>query len=271
MSFFKNIHFLSKMTMRNLITLPKKRRNCSKDPLKKNSILWLGHATVLININGITVLTDPLLCNYLGYMKRQVSLPVNISDFHVDYILLSHGHSDHIHFSSIRKVNRDAAVLAPAVYDNILKHMGFKNTHKIFPGETYKDNNIEINCYKAVHDGRRYYLGSHYTSNSYLITSGNKSVFFAGDTAYTENFKGIKSDLALMPVGCYTPKRFSVMHCSPSESFKMFKQMDSRIMVPIHYRTFIISLDDENYTLSTLNKINDGSINIIDIGQVVDF
>lgn len=271
MSFFKNIGFLSQMTFRNLCAIPKKRRDCHSDTLEINSALWLGHATVLLNINGITILTDPVLCNYLGYMKRLVKVPINITDYHVDYILLSHGHTDHIHFPSLRKVNKDAVVIVPTVYKRLVKHLGFKNVYKISPGETFEDDNLKIESIEAIHDGRRFYIGNFTESNSYLIKCKDKTVFYAGDTAYTENFNNIKSDIALMPVGCYTPERFSVMHCSPEESFKMFKKMDSPVMLPIHYRTFIISLDNEKRTLEKLKELNDGSIKIADIGQRVNF
>ena len=271
MSFFKNIIFLSRMTFRNLCTVPKQRRNCHTDSLEVNSALWLGHATVLLNINGTTILTDPILCGYLGYMKRVVKIPVDISKYHVDYILLSHGHTDHIHFPSLRKINKDAIVIVPTIYKRFLNHIGFNNVYKLSPGEVFEDDNIRIESLEAIHDGRRFYIGKFTESNAYLIKCNNKTVFYAGDTAYTENFNDIKSDIALMPVGCYTPERFSVMHCSPEESFKMFKKMKSSIMLPIHYRTFIISLDDEERTMKKLQELNDGSINIADIGQRVNF
>lgn len=271
MAFFSNIKFLYKLTKRNISYYNKPRENCLYDTLSTDSVVWLGHATVLININGKVILTDPVFSNYLGYMKRLVKLPIDIKDIHVDYVLLSHGHTDHIHFPSLKKINKDAIVLTPRGYKHTLSLLGFKNVNTILAGNTFTDDDIKITTFKAIHDGRRYYVGNNFDSNSYLIEVNNKKVFYAGDTAYTDSFTGIESDLALMPVGCYKPERFSVMHCSPEESFKMFKEMNSKIMLPIHYKTFILSLEESTDTYERLTKLNDGSIEIIDIGQRFNF
>ena len=70
-----------------------------------------------------------------------------------------------------------------------------------------------------------------------------------------------------MPVGCYKPDRFSHMHCTPKESYDMFCKMECNAMIPIHYKTFKISLEDFDETDSTLKEINDEKIKILDIGQ----
>lgn len=271
MAFFSNINFLYKLTKKNISYYKKPRENCLYDTLSKDSIIWLGHATVLINVNNKIILTDPVFCNYLGYMKRLVKLPIDIKNLHIDYVLLSHGHTDHIHLPSLKKINKDAVVLTPKGYKHVLSLLGFKNIHRVLAGDVFSDEYIKITTLKAEHDGRRYYVGNNYASNSYLIEANNKKIFYAGDTAYTEEFNNLESDLALMPVGCYIPERFSVMHCSPEESFKMFKQMNSKIMLPIHYKTFILSLEDSKDTYNRLDKLNDGSIKVIDIGQRFNF
>ena len=79
------------------------------------------------------------------------------------------------------------------------------------------------------------------------------------------------ADIAIMPVGCYKPDEYQEMHCSPEQSFKMFKMTKSKFMIPIHYKTYILAQDDDEVTCDTLERINDGSIKIIDIGQTVKF
>ncbi len=74
-----------------------------------------------------------------------------------------------------------------------------------------------------------------------------------------------------MPVGCYMPERFSHMHCTPLESYEMFKMMNSKVMIPIHYKTFIISLEDFNDTEIILKNLKDDNIKIIDIGETFIF
>ncbi len=70
-----------------------------------------------------------------------------------------------------------------------------------------------------------------------------------------------------MPVGCYKPDRFSYMHCTPEQSYETFKMMNCPAMIPIHYKTFKISLEDFEETEQTLLSLNDDSIKIIDIGE----
>ena len=178
---------------------------------------------------------------------------------------------DHLHFPSLMKLNKSAIVIAPKGYKKLLKLIGFKNVVILHPGDVYEDSFIKITAFEANHDGRRFYFGIDDESISYLIEREDKSVFFAGDTALTENFKGIQCDIALMPVGCYKPDRFSYMHCTPEQSYEMFKMMNSPIMIPIHYKTFRISLENFNETEEILLNLNDNSIKLLDVGETFSF
>lgn len=240
-------------------------------PVVTNSVHWVGHATVVINMNGKIIVTDPVTTINLGQIRRLVKPSLRLADFNIDYILLSHGHMDHMNYTTLMKINKSATIIAPKNLKLSLKILGFKSIIFLNHDETYNDIHINIKALKANHDGRRYPWGAKAYSNSYLIQNNFKKVFFAGDTAYTDDYKNLMADVAIMPVGCYKPDEFQEMHCSPEQSFKMFKMTNSKFMIPIHYKTYILAQDEDEVTCDTLNALNDGSIKIIEIGETVKF
>ena len=271
MNFFSNINFLFKLTLNNIKQYFKKNEPVKSDEILTDSLNWFGHATAVINLSDKLIITDPVFSTLLGYFKRVTDKPKYIKDLKFDYIILSHGHMDHLNFPSLISLNKDAILIVPKGYKTLLSLLGFKNIFVLHPGDVYEDDDIKITAYEANHDGRRFYFGIDDESLSFLIERNNKSVFFAGDTALTNNFNSISCDVALMPVGCYKPDRFSYMHCTPEQSYQMFKAMRCPVMIPIHYKTFIISLEDFDETHNTLVKLNDGDIKIIDIGETYSF
>lgn len=267
MNILKNIVFLSNLIYNNIKEYFNKRESVSSDPICENSINWYGHATVIINLNNKTIITDPVLGNKIGFFKRVAEKPYDASKIKFDYILLSHGHMDHLDFPSLMKLNKYATIIVPKGYNKIMKILGFKKVVTLRHNGVYEDENIKISSFEANHDGRRFYLGIDDESHSYLIEGADKKIFFAGDTAYTTNYKGIECDVAIMPVGCYKPDRFTHMHCTPEESYEMFKMLSADAMIPIHYKTFKISLEDFDDTYSRLKNFNDPKLKIINIGE----
>lgn len=263
--------YMYKLHHRNFKTYFKPILTPICEPIVTNSIHWVGHATVVINLDNKIIVTDPVTSINLGQIRRLVKPSLSLASFNIDYIILSHGHMDHMNYTTLMKLNKNAVIIAPKNLTIPLKILRFKNIILLNHDETYNDTHIKVTALKANHDGRRYPWGTKAFSNSYIIERSFKKVFFAGDTAYTDLYDNIMADVAIMPVGCYKPDEFQEMHCSPQQSFKMFKMTKSKFMIPIHYKTYILAQDEDEVTCDTLNRINDGSIKIIDIGETVTF
>ncbi|SHK07812.1 L-ascorbate metabolism protein UlaG, beta-lactamase superfamily [Hathewaya proteolytica DSM 3090] len=266
--FIKIWGYMYHLHRRNFKVYPKRRLLPNSDNITNNSIHWVGHATAIINLDNKIIVTDPVTSLHLAQMKRLVLPSVDLRTLKIDYILISHGHMDHLDKGTMKKLDKNTKVICPKQFEKLLMSWGFRNIQPMLPGDEYHtDDGLVFKTYEANHDGKRYGFGKYSISNSYLIKGTEKSVFFAGDTAYTHNFDNIKSDVALMPVGCYKPVEYEDMHCSPIQSYSMFKQMNSKVMIPIHFRTFILAQDNDNDTLNTLKSIKDEKIKILSIGQ----
>lgn len=264
----KIFYYMYQLSQRNFraYMCPVKVPDC--EVIRENSVHWVGHATAVINLNGKIIVTDPVSGN-LGFIKRLVKPSINLKNLDEDYLIITHKHMDHLNYTTLFHMNKRAIVIVPPGIKSMLKIMGFKNIIEMKADDIYNDAFIKILSIRANHEGNRYPWFGSKESNSYLISSKDKSILFAGDTADTTVYKNITADAAIMPVGCYKPDDYLKMHCSPEQSFDMFKMMNCRLMIPIHYKTYILAQDKDSDTIRILDKLNDGSIKIIDIGQTV--
>lgn len=260
--------YMYELHKRNIKVYRIPKRIPKAEPIVEDSIHWVGHATTVINLGGKIFLTDPVIGN-LGQIKRLVKPSIDIRNIKADYILITHGHMDHLNYNVLSHLDKNSVIIVPRGVKKVLNMLGFRKVFILRADEEYKDEFVSIKSVEANHSGKRYSCFGYSDSNSYIINANGKKVLFAGDTAYTENYKGINVDAAVMPVGCYKPDEFTSMHCSPSQSFDMFNMMNAKLMIPIHYKTYILSQENDEDTLNILNNLNDGRMRIIDIGQTV--
>lgn len=216
-------------------------------------IIWLGHASFLIKLGDVLILTDPVV-GKLPFTRRKVALPIAVDELkNLDYILISHAHRDHFDMNSLNKIiknNPNVQVLGPLRLGNLLSKLTSKPAHQ--EAGWYQrfevKKAVELVYLPSVHWHRRGLFDKNEVLwGSFYISDGVRSIYFAGDTAYHKHFKNIsdvvgKQDVCLMPIGAYKPEYLMQgSHLSPEEAVKAFNQLNGEVMVPMHYGTFDIS------------------------------
>lgn len=218
-------------------------------------ITYIGHATLLLEIAGVRLLTDPNFEPKLGRFLPRVSAPGIALDAlpPLDALLLTHAHADHLSFKSLDQLPRDIPLYAPPALARWLAHKGYRQAVPLEAkgSVTLADGQVRIHAERATHQGSRYVLDRwRSAANMYLVESDQESLFFAGDTALTSSTHrlveqvlwsaGRQLDLALLPIG-YAPAwkpGFRRGHLTGQDAVTLFEILHARAMMPYHWGTF---------------------------------
>jgi len=203
-------------------------------------VTFLGHASTVIEMDGVRLVTDPVLRRLVGPLYRRVPQPLTGPLTDPDAILISHLHLDHYDPRSLRLFRRDTPVLVPVGAGLSLHWRGFKDIHEVSPGERVRIGPLEVVGTDAKHRGTRHPLAARTPSLGYVI-SGSRSVYFAGDTAFFSGIADIwpeRLDLALLPIAGIGPLMPEFKHMSPRDAVKAMGLLRPRLVVPIHFGTY---------------------------------
>lgn len=217
-------------------------------------IVWLGHASFLIRIAGITIVTDPVWFDNL-FLKRHVSLPFNPKTVKgIDYILLSHDHRDHCDEKTLRFIaDRSPGVqVLTGLRMGTLTQPWLPRTPITEAGwyQSYGGlkEGLEIVYTPSRHWGRRGLFDERKRLwGGFFIRQNNRSLYFMGDSGYGSHFNEIRTicgepDTAIMGVGAYKPEWFMYSaHISPDDALRAFRELNGSRMIPMHYGTFDLS------------------------------
>jgi L-ascorbate metabolism protein UlaG (beta-lactamase superfamily) len=215
---------------------------------KEDYICWLGHATFLIQIDGKKIITDPCL-TAPPFIKRYTQLPIKIQKIKPDYLLISHGHYDHLDSDTIEQLDNTTA-LSPLNMTKLIK--GMNSTITVQEAGWYQQYDIsekfEIFFLPAHHWHKRGIMDKdEILWGSFLIKTKNKTIYFAGDSGYSQHFKDIHEvfgeiDMAILPIGAYEPRWFMrTSHISPAEAITAHKDLHAKELIPMHFGTFDLS------------------------------
>jgi L-ascorbate metabolism protein UlaG (beta-lactamase superfamily) len=199
---------------------------------------FLGHATLVIDLDGTQVITDPLLHGRVGPLQRHRDTPDASLLSEIDAVLISHLHLDHLDFRSLELLGRERRILIPEGSEKLMAKHGFRNVREMAPGESETVGAVTVTAVPALHSGFRPPLGPRAIPVGYIV-SGTRRIYFAGDTGI---FKGMADfaephlDVALLPVWGWGP-RLSQGHLHPASAALALQYLEPTAAVPIHWGT----------------------------------
>ena len=200
-------------------------------------ITWLGHATVLLETPGARLLTDPVLRRRIMHLTRRTPDPVHPGA--LDGVLVSHLHHDHLDRPSLRQVASPAtAAVLPAGAAKLLNGMGFGAIEEVRAGDTVAVGEAQVRVVPAWHDGRRR-PGPRALELETLGFIVDR-VWFAGDTDLNESMRALHGevDVALLPIWGWGPS-LGPGHLDPERAAKAVALVAPRLVIPIHWGTFL--------------------------------
>jgi L-ascorbate metabolism protein UlaG (beta-lactamase superfamily) len=217
-------------------------------------ITFIGHSSFLVQTAGQNLLFDPVFSTWLILLRRQRRPGVRVRDLPpIDIVLLSHAHMDHLDRSSLRRVvratrrrtGRSPIAVVPSDVSDIVRRLGFSQVIELRWWEGYAAGDLTITHTPAKHWGTRWIMDGHRGYGGYSVEGGARRLYYSGDTAYFAGFHEIgarlRPEVALLPIGAYTPESYRAVHASPEDALRAFQDLGAEVMVPMHYGTFWLS------------------------------
>ena len=200
-------------------------------------ITFLGHSTVLIEVGGVRILTDPVLFDRVSLLRR-VGSPLDPDLYaDIDIVLVSHLHLDHFDVPSLRQLGPAVEVIVPSGAGRLLQRLGFANVNELGPGRELELADVTITATPARHGGYRPPFGPRAAAVGYLVDADSERIYFAGDT---DLFPGMAElgpvDVALLPVWGWGPWLGSG-HLNPKTAAAAVGLLHAAIAVPVHWGT----------------------------------
>lgn len=199
-------------------------------------VSYVGHATVLVELDGVHLLTDPMLRGRVFHLRRLAAVPAE-AQREVDAVLISHAHWDHLDPRSLARLGPGIRLVVPKGVSRLFRRRRFDDIVELDVGETVGVDGLSITATPAEHDAGRGPVGAKTPALGYLI-AGSRRIYFAGDT---DLFPGMARlaplDLALLPVAGWGP-RLPPGHLDARRAAEALRLLEPRTAVPIHWGTY---------------------------------
>jgi L-ascorbate metabolism protein UlaG (beta-lactamase superfamily) len=199
-------------------------------------IVYVGHSTVLVDMDGTRVLTDPLLRARAMHLRR-VGAATEEARQDLDAVLVSHLHFDHLDLPSLKRLGRELPMVVPRGGGALLRRKGFGTVSELGVGEEVQLGSLLVRGAPADHDASRRPFGARANPLGYVI-EGSSVVYFAGDTGVFDEMSALGPvDVALVPIWGWGPS-LGPGHMNPEAAAEAVRLLRARIAIPIHWGTF---------------------------------
>lgn len=224
--------------------------------------VWIGHATVLLRIGGMTVLTDPVFSLRIGLgaglftlgPRRRMLAALSIRQLpDIDLILLSHAHFDHLDRPTLARLDRRIPIITAPHTSDLIHDLGFRQIHELPWGGRCAVGDLAVSAIEVNHWGARTFVDRHRGYNGYLLQAGGHRILYAGDTAYHERFQCLAPvDLMIVGIAAYDP--YIAAHANPEQAWVMTRHAQARYVLPFHHGTFRLSHEPMEEPMERLLK-----------------
>ncbi|HXG85476.1 MAG TPA: MBL fold metallo-hydrolase [Pyrinomonadaceae bacterium] len=257
---------------------------------ERDGVLWLGHATVFVRLNGIGVLLDPIF-GKPPFVKTFTEVPPALDKIkRVDYILISHDHRDHCDETSIKQTAEkfpEARILGGLGMEDLFNDWKMPSNETQTAGWyqqfSLSDERLKITFLPVRHWSRRGLFDMNRRLwGAFVVEGAGKTVYFGGDSGYGSHYKELhevfpRIDYFVVGIGAYSPRWFmKPNHNSPEDAFAAFVDSKAQTLIPIHYGTFNLSDEPPSEPLRLLREAAEKSsaidkIKVLPIGGSLDF
>lgn len=204
----------------------------------RERITYIGHATVLMEVDGVRILTDPVLRYRIVHLRRRRTPLLPRWQENIDAVLISHLHYDHLDLPSLRKLGKATRLIAPLGAGALLRQHGFTNVEEMRAGERTSVGGVAVTATLAVHNGARGPFGPVAECVGYVVNAQRRRIYFPGDTDLFPEMAQMagRIDVALMPVWGWGPT-LGAGHMDPYRAAQASRLIAPQVVIPIHWGT----------------------------------
>jgi L-ascorbate metabolism protein UlaG (beta-lactamase superfamily) len=219
----------------------------------RDNLTWIGHASFLVQLGGASLLIDPVLSDSLGFgVRRNVAPGLAWSSMpHIDAVLITHNHRDHMDAPTLQKLGPEPLYVVPAGLGRWFEKRGFKRVVELQWWEETEVAGARITFVPSEHWSQRGPIDRNQSWwGGYVIEAAGLRVYHSGDTAWFDGFAQIGErmgsiDAAMLPIGAYAPRWFmQPQHMNPEDAVRAFQALGAKRFVAMHWGTFKLTDED---------------------------